>query len=371
MKMQVLDAVRSSSALAVLFVHVLQLFVYRFFGADHFLTHFFGTLATHAVLVFFLLSGYLIVQSILKKMQRNGYFHWQDYAAARIARIYPPFLASLIISAGCYWTVTHFNLPGSPVNPLQQPGFGVEMVPVFAMTGADFFRALALLDGLNSINPPLWSLYIEVRLYLIAGGLVYAIDRRSMVALLFSAALMGWSVHAMPQFSLYAAVWCLAGTFAWLEQKYPEWLHKALNVALVMGLLVLMLLLVFRGILAWSKFYPDATINHTNIFAFALAYAGLLFKFRHLDIPWLRPIARMESWSFSLYVTHCPVLLLVLSLSQPYTGMSVLGVAGMALLSGVAAIAVAKICSSWTEHPMAVKHWLLDTFSIRRLDTSR
>ena len=59
-----LDAFRGLSALLVLAGHLAQVFWLPFIAADSALVPFFATLARHAVLVFFLLSGFFIALSI-------------------------------------------------------------------------------------------------------------------------------------------------------------------------------------------------------------------------------------------------------------------------------------------------------------------
>lgn len=55
-----LDAARGLCAIIVFSAHLCQIFVMRLIGPDHLAFQIAGTAARHAVLTFFLISGYLI-----------------------------------------------------------------------------------------------------------------------------------------------------------------------------------------------------------------------------------------------------------------------------------------------------------------------
>lgn len=93
---------RGIAAIIVLLGHVSEAYIARFFGSDHLIFQTSGTIARHAVLIFFLLSGYLITVSIMINIRRNAYFSVVDYLSARISRIHPPFLGAIIVVLVCW-----------------------------------------------------------------------------------------------------------------------------------------------------------------------------------------------------------------------------------------------------------------------------
>ena len=90
------ELLRGIAAIIVLIVHAIQLYWFRLIGSSNEIALISGLFGRHAVLLFFLLSGYLITLSILTNIIRNQRFDWTEYAAARIARIYPPLIGAII-----------------------------------------------------------------------------------------------------------------------------------------------------------------------------------------------------------------------------------------------------------------------------------
>lgn len=107
------DMIRGIASIAVLLSHVAQTFLYRLLGVQHPFAHICGTLAHQAVLVFFLLSGYLITLSIVANVRRNGGLDVLEYLAARIARIYPPLIGAILIVLLVSAIIHGLALPGS------------------------------------------------------------------------------------------------------------------------------------------------------------------------------------------------------------------------------------------------------------------
>ncbi len=134
-----------------------------------------GSLARGAVLAFFVLSGLLITRSIAANIRRNGFFEPNDYLVSRIARIYPPFLIALVITVGVVAIVQSFNLPGanSPLGQLRPHGLTYEY--------SELWKSALLYNGMIAANGPLWSLYIEVNLYLVAMGVALTARGRSLI----------------------------------------------------------------------------------------------------------------------------------------------------------------------------------------------
>src|SRR4051812_1628815 len=85
------DTLRGLSAIAVLATHLHGFLFARFWGLDTTIAILAGLNGRIAVIIFLLLSGYLITQSVCRNIARNGYFNLAEYSIARVARIYPPF----------------------------------------------------------------------------------------------------------------------------------------------------------------------------------------------------------------------------------------------------------------------------------------
>ncbi len=71
-----------------------------------------GVLASLAVGLFFVISGFLIAQSVLARTSASG-FDANAFAAARARRILPPFLFAVAITALSVAIIKFCNLYGS------------------------------------------------------------------------------------------------------------------------------------------------------------------------------------------------------------------------------------------------------------------
>jgi peptidoglycan/LPS O-acetylase OafA/YrhL len=87
-----LDLVRGAAAVYVAVHHIV---VARGWGTGLGFAFRFGE---EAVIVFFLLSGFVIFAN-----EADRIHDWASYYLRRFLRIYPPFLAALLVSASRYW----------------------------------------------------------------------------------------------------------------------------------------------------------------------------------------------------------------------------------------------------------------------------
>ena len=110
------------------------------------------------VALFFFISGYVIAQPFLARTSDNwriGQFYLQ-----RFWRIYPPYIVAITI---CLALVT-------------TSGFGsaTATLPVFNSWLASLFYTHGLIyDTSSRLNPPIWSLEVEIQFYLIAPWLLW------------------------------------------------------------------------------------------------------------------------------------------------------------------------------------------------------
>jgi peptidoglycan/LPS O-acetylase OafA/YrhL len=171
-----LDFLRATAALLVLLGHTRRAYfhytdVLAQPGLFLKLFYFITSLEGEAVVIFFVLSGFLIGGSLADSMQR-GSFDLVRYLIARFVRIYIVYIPALAI------TETVF-LFGSIL--LSDPGTG-DNRPLFSQQQMDFggvSQAICHLAGLQGFtcrpweqNPALWSLGYEWALYLFAPAII-------------------------------------------------------------------------------------------------------------------------------------------------------------------------------------------------------
>ena len=97
-----LNSIRAMSGLIVVLSHYFQLFIMPVQGRNIFINTAIAS-GHYAVLVFFVLSGFLIAYSIDLNFKKNGYFEWREYSMSRFARIYPTLVASVLMCIFLFW----------------------------------------------------------------------------------------------------------------------------------------------------------------------------------------------------------------------------------------------------------------------------
>lgn len=264
-----LDALRGAASLVVLGAHTAQAFDLpgQVVGA---------TAARHAVLVFFLLSGYLITGSLVANVARNGSLDVSAYLRARFLRIYPPLIGSILVVLACVGIARALALDA--------PRLTVSWYAVKSM--------LWMGNAAQQANGPLWSLSIEVRLYVAALLVTLAITSRWRWVFVAAALLMlERDYRLFTLYSLCAAAWAMG--------------------AAAMMLRGIRLLVMLGGLaIAGALLAPEDTVQ----LGCCIAYVWLIFiRPEGANPP--RWMVATADYSYSLYIIHFPLLLFAAGVS--------------------------------------------------------
>lgn len=350
-----LAAVRGLAAIVVLLSHVVQVHFLRFTGLNTPL-HWISSIASeYAVVVFFILSGYLIAHTLEANIKQNGTLRMGVYVAARIARIYPPFLYSIGVSLTVFFILDVFELPGRS-SPLRLPTDLYASRDFVHLSFHEIKKALFMFDGLLEINGPLWSLYIEAKLYVLFACALALVTKRSFtqkvlfVMVFYYLANSGLTLN--PAFAGYAAVW-LTGSIAYYAIEDGGRARLILCGGLIFIITICCLL---------KRIEISPWIIAREILITA-SITLLLFRVK-LSI-WVPMSRRLSECSYSLYVTHFPVLLLGQSLLIYTNSTSVIAAGMLAVLSVTAAASVAFVGGIIEANKSMVQNWILTT--VRRI----
>ncbi len=123
---------------------------------------------TEAVLVFFTLSGYLIIGLLFDEKKRNGSINIRNFYVRRMLRLYPVYFLVLFFGLAFY----HYFLPvlGIPYNESYSLTEGI-------LWNVGFFPNIFIkLYDPGSILLVLWSIGIEEQFYLVIAPLLYFIS---------------------------------------------------------------------------------------------------------------------------------------------------------------------------------------------------
>jgi peptidoglycan/LPS O-acetylase OafA/YrhL len=314
-----LDLIRGVAAWAVMWGHVRALFFVNFQHLQrpawflkilYFLTGF----GHQAVMVFFVLSGFLISSTVIKShLSRTS--SWRDYAINRATRLYVVLIPGLLF--GLVWDLAGSSLLASKglyTHPISDLGTAI---PAENLTVGNFFGNLfylqTILCATFGSNGPLWSLANEFWYYLLfplglSAGLAW--QKRSSRSLVLSVVLailaLAVCVFIGRAILLGFLIWLAGCALVLVHGKFQ--LHS--KASLIFGLVL-------------SSFVLSGTLAAARIGKFADAESDLvvgsaftLFLFFVLQVEWgaanpaYHKLSRLlAGYSYSLYVLHFPFLL--------------------------------------------------------------
>lgn len=300
-----LDLFRALAALAVFSSHVRQFFFvdYSHIQPQHLnvfvrIFYFLTRFGRQSVMIFFVLSGFLIGSSVLRKVHEKR-FSWRDYSLDRAARLYTVLLPGLLL--GALWDtigIHLFNATGIYSAELRPLG---PNVPIYQRSFLDFVGNLLFLQTrfvpVFGSNSPLWSLFNEAWYYVLFPLLVlFLIRKRRIYYLLLAAACL----FVLREQTLGFIIWLFGCVVSLIKERRGPltWLFisvctLALAIALPFG----------------------------NDLAIGISFAFLLYWTLQLDRPINSVVSNCvkscAAFSYSLYILHFPALFLIRAAFTP------------------------------------------------------
>lgn len=277
-----LDLLRLTAAAAVALYHIKMLEL----GPEA-VRRFLPGFGHEFVVVFFVLSGYVIAWSVARKLVGV-----RDYALDRIARIYSVVIPALLIST----VVSLAYKMGTPMDALN--GLLVNLL---------FIGQSWSIAAFPPSNPAFWSLCYEVMYYALFGCFIFLRGRQRLIACTVVVLLAG------PKVILLLPCW-LAGVAAY---HCKDGLGKAAPYVAVSAIVVL-------GLLSYLKFgkWVEAWIGPVDFgpsshfakdYVTAILIALHLYAVRQIAITmpsWLSTFAvKGAALTFTLYLIHYPIIL--------------------------------------------------------------
>ncbi len=281
--------------------------------------------------VFFVISGYVITQLLLREAPKGLRRGLADFYARRIRRIVPAATATLVGTM-----LVAALVLGPSINP-DLPG-DVRWAALFAAnlrliaTGSNYF-----VPGIHpSLITQFWSLAVEEQFYLVFPLVVFLIARftaprhrlRVLSITLGAAIALSalWSIHISASdptaayYSPFTRFWelglgCFLATLTTQRPTRPLWSER---LAVLLGLALLVFALAglnatstYPGWLAWLPCGAAA------LFIWAGAGGARNVVTRFLSAP---PLVYLGTISYSLYLTHYIWVTLPGQLASPLTG---------------------------------------------------
>jgi peptidoglycan/LPS O-acetylase OafA/YrhL len=295
-----LDFLRVVAAFGVLLVH----------AQITWFSHLFNTsleLRNKFVMIFFVLSGYLISFTVEKKNKGS-----QQYLIDRLSRLYSVVLPALLL------TFILDNL-GKHINP----GFYLDkMAPdhqIFRyLINAIFCGQIWNLSTSPSTNGPFWSLSYEFWYYILFWAWIYLKGSRKIIGLIIICLIIGLKIL------LLLPVW-IFGVLAYHWSINPKFAIKRniANILFVGTLFSIIFITFFWDFSPYSKefVYAHPPLFFSSNFIFSWLFGALtainLWSFNFVSSFIIVPgfiekiVKKLSSMTFSLYLYHFPMLVFV------------------------------------------------------------
>ncbi len=273
-----------------------------------------------AVIVFFVLSGYLVGGSVVRWM-RDGRWSWRSYLTQRLTRLWmvliPALLIGLCLDAAGIRLFGSQSLYGAPAGQsvIQHP-VAERLNALTLMQNATFLQTI--LGPEFGSNVALWSLANEFWYYIAfpllvlmcwprAGG--FSQVARARALLLLSVLALLWFVG--PAIGIYFSIWLLGAAIPYVP-RISKKLGKL--TALFSAALLLCASVYFRRHPLGSQYLSDLVLA---LICCALLYGCL--HANHIARPTLyaRGAQRLSGMSYTLYLVHLPALVFVNAWLQP------------------------------------------------------
>lgn len=300
------DLLRGVAALLVCIGHIRN-FLFVDFGnvlnPNFFdkLFYFLTGLGHQAVMIFFVMSGYLVGGSVWKNIEK-GNFSWGDYAVTRLTRLWlvliPALAVTFILDTLGKYVANGAGYDGKWLELLSSgPGIGINTIDlsILALLGNILFLQTIAVPVYGS-NGPLWSLANEFWYYLIFPCIALALYKSTLRVWLVFAALIGlyfWFPVTLFVGFIFWVMGCLVAIAAVRVVGRINWWHVIGSAAL------------FVAAMASAKFFT----GFGSDLIVAVASALLLLVLPSIQISnWVvvRTASMLSEMSYSLYLFHFP-----------------------------------------------------------------
>src|SRR5579862_2744966 len=261
------------------------------------------------VIVFFVLSGYLVGGSVLRSFALDRW-SWRSYLLNRMTRLYTVLIPALVLGGILDVAGIHLfgegGIYGGHIGTHELVVAVHTRLSIPVMLGNYVFLQGIFVPPFGS-NGPLWSLANEFWYYLAFPLLALALWRRvSIPARLLNFALcVAVVVFMRPSIALLGLIWLMGVAIHYLPHLPAE------NVLVRRGLMAAAVVVCF-GALAWAR----QSRNPVADYVLGLVVTGLIWVVLSCA---LTPMPKAYNWtshalsrsSYTLYLVHVPALVFI------------------------------------------------------------
>lgn len=311
-----------------------------------------------AVMIFFVISGFLVGGKVWSRMKDNS-FSWKDFLIDRMSRLYAVLIVALLLGGALDWIGSrYFDSNGlysltssAPLAVLSQPAVSHLGWRDF-LINATFLQTIA--GPTYGSNGPLWSLANEWWYYILFPCSLMVFFSRGILsktaALIASFAM----VYFLPTSILILfGVWLLGVAASRIQSK---------NI-LVFGAVPLFFTALVLARLEIIRFpYGEQFFLGAGFALLLASFSGrsFAFPFRHVS-------RYLAGFSYSVYLVHFPVLMLVVSVCWTIYGFGIKMPFGPKGLCVYAVLMCLAIFSSWFVSLITEKRTAALRFAMHRV----
>ncbi|MGV2989290.1 acyltransferase family protein [Vibrio sp. E150_011] len=309
-----LDLVRGIAALLVLIGHLRSLLFINWDGSLSvfpLLFYSITSLGHQGVLVFFVLSGFLISRSVIYKMNDDGWY-WSIYLKDRLTRL-------LVVIVPAVFLGVAFDIIGIylfPESKVYLGEIGSSVITYVVLDSINFVNVISNLFFIptNIIpvagsNGSLWSISYEFWSYILFPLILITIKSNLLVYKTLCIFFIFSIMYILGEKgNYYFSIWMIGAVVGFISVNFSNRYVKIKNLSLIMFFLFIS-----------SVGFSTLDILENNVEDFFIAISFGLFILFHNDeyacrSPKVRVMAhRLSAVSFSMYAIHLPVLLLLIS----------------------------------------------------------
>jgi peptidoglycan/LPS O-acetylase OafA/YrhL len=309
-----LDALRGVAAVGVLLNHWRDL-LFMDYPQIHsrnpltMVAYLFTGLGHQCVIVFFVLSGYLVGGSVLRQIAANSWT-WGDYALTRLTRLYTVLIPALILGGLIdYLGLRLFGdggIYGGHTGAHEIAGGIAARLSLPILFGNYLFLQAIFFPVLGS-NGPLWSLSYEFWYYTVFPLSIFVFWRKANVApRLVSVFLLVVVIIFLGNIiALGGLIWLMGAAIHWLPVRKPK---TAVRGRMLFGAIFLVTILT----LAWCKESHSRMSDFVlGVVVTALVYVILSCAPGRLPPAYTYLSQYMAKSSYTLYLVHVPALVFI------------------------------------------------------------
>ncbi|WP_246625498.1 acyltransferase family protein [Modestobacter italicus] len=317
--------------------------------------------AQEAVAVFFVISGYLVGGQVLRQA-REGRFHWGDYLAKRLSRLWTVLLPGLLLTLA-----------------VDSVSIGLDAVTVDAVgpdpsrdVGAAACNAVFLMPTRCEsfgTNTSLWSLAYEFWFYVAFAAATTAwfavVERRPLrlgaALLLFGAVVVIFGIEVLWLFPAWLVGVGVAGARLRLgaDSRFEGWLARRAVLAWAASASLLFVVALGSNLVQPTSYvgYPSVAIASVPLLWLCLGAGG------ERPRRWVSVGEWVGGWSYSMYVFHRPLVVLAVVISRDWWNGS------QAFTTGaVYVLAVMVIALTYPLYWLTERHtWVIRNLALRCL----